>query len=98
MSKESMTFVLWSLAIVGAATAAILYQHSVHTGIILNASVGPVSAGLNASNVISSNPVNSPGANSPATGVWAPTGPATNLGPMPYAPPQWGYGQPQVGG
>lgn len=94
MTRDQTFFVLMALAIVAAATAAILYQHGVHTGLILQAAgSGSVSVGGDAfAGTLSSNPVNSPGANSPATGVWTPIGPTHSLGPFPYVPPQWGYG------
>lgn len=86
MSKEGMQFTIAALFIVGAVTAVILYQHSVHTGIVLDTLAGSGAVG---------SPVGRE-APSTATGVWTPLGPtrdsifpyqpSTNLA-TPYAPP-----------
>jgi len=87
MSRDETRFMLWALAIVGAATGVILYQHSVHSGLIMNALGAPGGASPQVGGTISANPINS-GAASTATGQWTPLGPASGVGAFPYNPGQ----------
>jgi hypothetical protein len=73
-------FALIALAVVGAATALIMYQHAQHTGMVLASVVNPATAlgaapgTASVSGTISANPINT-GAASRASGQWTPLGP-----------------------
>jgi hypothetical protein len=90
--NASISFAIPALLIVGAGVAVILYQHSIHTGIILNALGGSVGVNANAGLASQASQSTSPStfANgssaSPATGIWTPTGLAPGMNVFPYVP------------
>lgn len=91
MTREQTLFVIWAFAIVGAATALIMYQHAQHTGLVLAAAgaaatLGAAPGTASVSGTISANPINT-GASSRATGQWTPLGPP-GFNVMAYAPGQ----------
>jgi hypothetical protein len=75
MTREHSLFALWAAGIVTAATAAILYQHWLHTQAIVGAAVdGSRSADATMpGNTIAATP-GSIGVQSPATGIATPLG------------------------
>lgn len=87
MTKDQVTFALWALGIVGLGMAVVMYQHSVHTGIVLTA-LGTNVPDPGSPGVISGNPSQA-GASSRATGVWTPLGPANGKSVFAYNPPQY---------
>lgn len=93
MTRDHQMFVIWALAIVGAATAVILYQHAIHTSAIVASvmstpaqALGAQPGGAGVSGAISANPINT-GASSRASGQWGPLGPDMSS-IMPYMPAQ----------
>ena len=90
MSKELHLFALWSLAILTAAVAVILYQHATHTNVIASLigglSQGKSNTAFDPANTISANPTFY-GAASRASGIWTPLGPqgATVMKGLPSA-------------
>ena len=86
MSQRSIEFAIWAALIMGAAAALILYQHAVHTGIVLSAIQGPTIGATPAASPSSGDgPI---AAESPASGVWTPTGPGIGASVFTYNPPQ----------
>ena len=99
MSRDHLTFALWTLGILGAAVAVILYQHATHTNILMSllggvaaAQVAPQSMDAAAvqmavTGTIAADPIQS-GASSRASGQWTPLGPRQGVSIMAYNPPQ----------
>jgi len=86
LTKGELLF--WSVLIVGAATAVILYQQSLHTSAILSLSAAGVASDVDLSGTIG--PATSIPAvkMSTATGVYTPLGPDQATSVFPYNPPQ----------
>ena len=82
----------WTLVLMAAATAVILYQHATHTNLILSLLPGSIpgdGTDSTASPAISANP-DVYGATSRASGIWTPLGPVTAGSVFPYMPKQAG--------
>ena len=86
MKQDHYLMALWTLGLLGAAVAIIVYQHAQHAAIIIS-KISTIPASAPPSSTISANPLNS-GAASRASGQWTPTGPIAGLSVFAYNPPQ----------
>jgi hypothetical protein len=87
----SISFAIPALLIVGAGIAVILYQHTLHTSILLNAlgasAGGSSTASLAAQPSQGGNSIYASGAGqSPASGIFTPLGPSPNESSFPFMP------------
>jgi hypothetical protein len=91
MTRQGWEFGFWAALLVGAATAVILYQHSLHTGLVLDASSaagrGDADGAYRPSDLAGKGFAGFTG-QSRASGIWTPLGPAPDLRVFPYTPPQ----------
>lgn len=86
MTIHAAEFSIWALAIVAGLAAVMLYQHSVHTQIVLGAIAGR--RGIQASGQASLDFPQNIAVQSSASGVWSPLGPDTTARVFSYNPPQ----------
>jgi hypothetical protein len=88
MTRQGWEFGFWAALLVGGATAVILYQHSLHTGLILDAKGRGDAEGAYRPSDLAGKGYGGFSAQSRASGVWTPLGPGPGASVFPYVPPQ----------
>lgn len=87
VTLDTYRFGFWTIVLLTAAVAVILYQHAVHTGQIIGLLGSANPAPQPIAGAISSQP-DMYGASSRASGQWTPLGPAQGVSVFPYQPAQ----------